>query len=214
MHRFRLPRVYPITDVQISGLSHAEQVHALSEGGATLVQLREKQMPPVDFYNQARAAMAIATREGIQLVINDRIDVALAIGATGVHLGQDDVPPEAARKLLGEEGVIGYSTHNVAQASAAALLPVNYIAIGPVFKTTTKSDPSPEIGLEGMRAVRQAVGEIPLVAIGGITLANAAAVIEAGADSVAVISAVISARDRISETLRAFKQILPPPRST
>jgi thiamine-phosphate pyrophosphorylase len=215
MHsRLRLPRVYPITDVQISGLSHGEQVRLLSEGGATLVQLREKKMPALDFYNDARAAIAIAAQKGIQLIINDRTDVALAIGANSVHLGQDDLPPEAARKLLGDQAVIGYSTHNVAQASAAVSLPVDYVAIGPIFKTTSKTDPSPEVGLEGLRAVRRAVGDIPLVAIGGITLANAAAVIEAGADSVAVISAVISDPARISKSLRAFLQTLPPVRPT
>jgi len=212
--QFRLPRVYPITDVQISGLSHAEQVRLLSEGGATLVQLREKQMPALDYYNHARAALAIATATGLRLIINDRVDLALAVGAGGVHLGQDDLTPQAARKLLGNDAVVGYSTHDVAQASAAAALPVDYIAIGPIFQTATKTDPSPEVGLDGLRAVRKAVGDVPLVAIGGITLANARAVIEAGADSVAVISTLVSEGSRISETLRAFLQSLPLTRPT
>ena len=116
----RLPRVYALTDVQLSGLSHAEQVELLSLGGATLIQLREKQMPPREFYEQAR----MAVRPGVQLIINDRVDVALAVGAQGVHLGQDDMPPEAARKLLGPNAVIGYSTHNIEQAIAAAKLPI------------------------------------------------------------------------------------------
>ena len=201
---FRLPRVYPLTDVQLSGLSHAEQVRLLSEGGATLIQLREKQMAALEFYEQARAALAVAARNGVQLIINDRVDVALAVGVHGVHLGQDDMPPEAARRLLGPEMIIGYSTHTVEQALAALELPVDYIATGPIFQTSTKTDTSPVLGLDGLHAVRQAVGKFPLVAIGGITQANASEVIEAGADSVAVISAVLSDPHQISHAVRAL----------
>jgi len=201
---FRLPRVYPLTDVQLSGLSHAEQVRLLSEGGATLIQLREKQMAALEFYEQARAALAVAARNGAQLIINDRVDVALAVGVHGVHLGQDDMPPEAARRLLGPEMIIGYSTHTVEQALAALELPVDYIATGPIFQTSTKTDTSPVLGLDGLHAVRQAVGKFPLVAIGGITQAKASEVIEAGADSVAVISAVLSDPHQISHAVRAL----------
>ena len=201
---FRLPRVYPLTDVQLSGLSHAEQVRLLSEGGATLIQLREKQMAALEFYEQSRAALAVAARNGVQLIINDRVDVALAVGVHGVHLGQDDMPPEAARRLLGPEVIIGYSTHTVEQALAALELPVDYIATGPIFQTSTKTDTSPVLGLDGLHAVRQAVGKFPLVAIGGITQAKASEVIEAGADSVAVISAVLSDPHQISHAVRAL----------
>ena len=138
----------------------------------------------------------------------------MAIGAQGVHLGQDDLSPGAARRLLGDEAVIGYSTHSVEQARQALTLPIDYLAIGPIFDTATKSDTSPTLGLEGLRAVRKAVGEVPLVAIGGISHANAGAVIEAGADSVAVISALLSDPDQITETTRALLQSLPPPRQT
>jgi len=205
---FRLPRIYPLTDVQLSGLSHAEQVQLLSLGGATLVQLREKRMPELEFYEQARAAMAIAERNGVKLIINDRVDIALAVGAHGVHLGQNDMPPEAARRLLGPEAIIGYSTHTVGQALAALTLPIDYVAIGPIFQTATKTDTSPVLGLEGLRAVRQATGKVPLVAIGGITLANAAEVTQAGADSVAVISALLSYPARITESTRTLLQDL------
>ena len=200
----RLPRVYALTDVQLSGLSHAEQVELLSLGGATLIQLREKQMPPREFYEQAK----IAVRPGVQLIINDRVDVALAVGAQGVHLGQDDMPPEAARKLLGPKAVIGYSTHNIEQAIAAAKLPIDYLAVGPIFATTTKSDTAPVLGLEGLRTVRQAVGAFPLVAIGGITHANARDIIAAGADSVAVISALVSNPTNITDATRNLLQDL------
>jgi len=197
---FRLPRVYPLTDVQLSGLSHAEQVRLLSLGGATLVQLREKQMAGLQFYEQARAAVAA----GVPLIINDRVDIALAVGAHGVHLGQDDMPPEAARRLLGDKAVIGYSTHNVEQAKKALTLPIDYIAIGPIFTTSSKTNPSPTLGLEGLRAVREAVGNAQLVAIGGISHSTAHAVIEAGADSVAVISALLADPAQISHATQSL----------
>jgi thiamine-phosphate pyrophosphorylase len=190
--------------VQLSGISHAEQVKLLSLGGATLIQLREKRMPAREFYEQAKEAVEVAARRGVQLIVNDRVDVALAVGAHGVHLGQDDMPPEAARRLLGSEAVIGYSTHNIEQAVAAAKLPIDYLAIGPIFATTTKSDTAPVLGLEGLRTVRRVVGAFPLVAIGGITSANAADVIAAGADSVALISALLSNSSRISDATRSL----------
>jgi thiamine-phosphate pyrophosphorylase len=208
--RFRLPRVYPLTDVRLSGFSHAEQVQRLSAGGASLVQLREKHMPAVEFYEQAKAAVVVAARSGVQLIINDRVDVALAIGAHGVHLGQDDLPPDAARKLLGLDAILGHSSHNVQQALDALKLPIDYLAIGPIFQTATKTDTSPVLGLEGLRAVRQAIGDFPLVAIGGITAANAREVIDAGANSVALISALLWAPNQITEATRALLQSLPP----
>ena len=204
----KLPRIYPLTDVQLSGFSHAEQVKLLSLGGASLVQLREKRMPAREFYEQAKEAVAVASSCGVQLLINDRVDVALAIGAHGVHLGQDDMPPEAARKLLGPNAVIGYSTHNIEQAIAATRLSIDYLAIGPIFATTSKSDTAPVLGLDGLRAVRRAIGAFPLVAIGGITSENAADVIAAGADSVAVISALLSNSHRIPEATRNLLQDL------
>ena len=195
----KLPLVYPLTDVQLSGLSHAEQVRLLSLGGASLIQLREKRMPALEFYEQAKAAQ----QSGVQLIINDRVDIALATGAAGVHLGQDDLPPDAARQLLGPRAIIGYSTHNVDQAISAVKLPIDYLAIGPIFSTSTKTDTAPVLGLEGLRAVRRAIGQFPLVAIGGITQTNARDVIDAGADSVAVISALLS-----STNITAATQIL------
>jgi thiamine-phosphate pyrophosphorylase len=201
---FRLPRIYPLTDVQLSGLSHADQVELLSLGGATLIQLRDKQLPALQLYQQARAAVAVAEKRGVQLIINDRVDVALATSAHGVHLGQDDVPPEAARRLLGDDTIIGYSTHSAAQAQKALTSPIDYIAIGPIFTTATKTDTAPMLGLDGLRAVREAIGNVQLVAIGGISHANAREVIEAGADSVAVISALLSNPNQIAEATRAL----------
>lgn len=185
---FRLPQIYPITDTRISGLSHADQVALFAERGATLVQLREKRAPALRFYEEAKAALAVAAERGMRLIVNDRVDIAMAIGGAGVHLGQDDLPPEAARRLLGDDAVIGYSTHSVTQALKASQLPIDYLAVGPIFSTTTKENPDPVVGLDGLRTVREALGGLPLVAIGGITPANAAEVIQAGADSVAMIS--------------------------
>ena len=204
----QLPRIYPITDVQLSGLSLVQQVRLLSLGGAPLIQLREKHQPAREFYEQAKAAVAVAAPWGVQLLINDRVDIALAVGAHGVHLGQDDMPPDAARKLLGPDAVIGYSTHNIEQAIAATKLPIDYLAIGPIFATTTKSDTAPVIGLDGLRAVRQEIGTFPLVAIGGITRENAQEVIQAGADSVAVISALLSNSTAITKATRLLLQDL------
>jgi thiamine-phosphate pyrophosphorylase len=199
---FRLPRVYPITDTQISGLSHADQVALFAEAGATLVQLREKRASAAEFYEAAKAALAVAAERGVQLIVNDRVDIALAIAASGVHLGQDDLPPEAARRLLGDEAVLGYSTHSVSQALEAAALPIDYLAIGPIFSTRTKENPDPVVGLEGLRTVRDAIGRLPLVAIGGITPAHAVDVIRAGADSVAMISGLWDEGSIVSSAFR------------
>ena len=200
--RFRLPRVYPITDTRISGLSHAEQVALFADGGATVVQLREKHAPALEFYEQAKAALEVAKKRGVQVIINDRADIALALGAAGVHLGQDDLPPEAARRLLGEDAIIGYSTHSLAQIQEAAKLPIDYLAIGPIFPTSTKENPERVVGLDGVRLAREAIGDRALVGIGGISPANARDVIDAGADSVALIHALLSDPQQVSATLQ------------
>ena len=205
---FRLPRVYPITDTRVSGLSHAEQVARLAAGGATVVQLRDKHAPPLDFYEQAKAAIEVARQHGVQLIINDRVDIALAVGAGGVHLGQDDLPPQAARALLGDDVVIGFSTHNLAQAIEASTWPIDYLALGPIFATSTKENSDPVVGLELLRAVRRAIGERPLVAIGGISHLNAREAIQAGADSVALISGLFTGPAGVSETLQNLLQSL------
>lgn len=180
-------RLYPLTDRRLSGLSHAEQVLQLGEGGATLIQLREKSLSPLEFYREAEAAMCIARTRGVKIVINDRVDIALALNADGVHLGQEDMPPHAARRVLGRDAIIGFSTHNLEQARLAAEMPIDYIAIGPIFATSTKQASDAPLGLEGLRLARKAVGRRPLVAIGGITLENSLEVLTSGADAIAVI---------------------------
>ena len=199
---FHLPKVYPITDTNLSGLSHAEQIDRLIAGGATLIQLRDKHAASRDLYPQAEAALQIARKHDVRLIINDRVDVALALGADGVHLGQTDMPVEAARRLLGERVIVGISTHNLEQAKLAANMPVDYVAFGPIFKTSTKENPDPIAGLEALRGVRTIVGSLPVVAIGGITLANAGEAWRAGADAVSSIAALVSDPSRIPENMR------------
>jgi thiamine-phosphate pyrophosphorylase len=204
---FDLPRVYPITDTRISELSHAEQVLRLIRGGATLLQIRDKDATPREFYQQAAAALDIAHRHKARLIINDRVDIALALNADGVHLGQSDLSVEAARKLLGEDAIIGFSTHDIAQATQAARLPINYIAFGPIFETSTKRNPDPVAGLLALRQVRACVGSLPLVAIGGIGQTNVRSVLEAGADAVAMISKLVSEPARIAENMREMMRL-------
>lgn len=200
----QLPKIYPITDVSIGKVSHAEQFRRLVDGGAGVIQLREKNASPREFYEAAREVLSLAEEKNVRVIINDRADIAFALKAFGVHLGQDDLPPEAARRLLGKDAVIGFSTHSVGQAIEAVDFPVDYIAVGPVFATRTKRNPDPVVGLEGVRRVRKAVGNFPLVAIGGITLENARDVFAAGADSVAVIGDLIGEPDEITGKMKRF----------
>lgn len=189
---FEPDRLYAITDRAMARRSHDEIVDAVARGGGRLVQLREKQLPARALYREAAAAILKARGAGMRLIINDRADIALLVGADGVHLGQEDLAPEKVRALLGEDAIIGLSTHSLEQAQIADRLPVDYIAVGPIYRTGTKPEASAgvtsgQVGLELLRSVR-AVVQKPIVAIGGITLENAPEVLRAGADSVAVIS--------------------------
>lgn len=199
---FTIEKIYPITDTRITNLSHAEQVKLLIEGGARFIQLREKFLSPGDFFPQAEEAISVAREHNVKIIINDRVDIALALKADGVHLGQDDLPPEKAREILGENAIIGFSTHSVEQAIEAVKLPIDYVAIGPVFATKTKENPDAIVGIEGVRQVRNAIGEFPLVAIGGITSENFREVFKAGANSLAIISEILSPPENISEKLK------------
>jgi thiamine-phosphate pyrophosphorylase len=198
---FKLPKLYPITDTHVSGLSHARQVEQLAAGGASIVQLREKRASPREFYRDALEAVSIARSLGVQIIINDRVDIAIAVKADGVHLGQDDLPAGHARRLLGEGRIIGFSTHSPDQAMEADSASIDYVAIGPVFQTFTKENPDPVVGLEVVRDVKRHLSK-PLVAIGGVTLQTALSVIEAGADSVAVITDLLAGGDIVRQTRR------------
>jgi thiamine-phosphate pyrophosphorylase len=183
-------------------LSHREQVVRLTEGGATLIQLREKEDEPRNFFNDAIEALRIARSAKAKLIINDRVDIALAINAEGVHLGQTDIPVEAARRLLGANAIIGFSTHNLEQVKAALDLPIDYLAFGPIFPTTSKENPDPIAGVSQLAAAKRLVGSLPLVAIGGIGSINLSQVFAAGADSAAVLSAALKDPTQITENLR------------
>ena len=198
----RPERIYPITDRGLSGLSHVEQVRRLIAGGARFIQLRDKHASPAEFYAEAREALHLAREHGVKIIINDRVDIALALGADGVHLGQDDLPSAEARRLMGEQAIIGYSTHNLKQARLAIEQPIDYLALGPIFTTTTKADADPVAELDTLRAVREIAEGLPIVAIGGINLHNIKRVFDAGADSVAIISDILAEPELISERFR------------
>jgi thiamine-phosphate pyrophosphorylase len=190
---FSFPRLYPIlVPSRIGGGSMPEICEFASEvveGGARIVQLREKQSSSKEILRLARELRRVLPNEA-RLIINDRADLAVAAGAEGVHLGQDDIPPDAARKIIGPARMLGVSTHNAQQLEIAHRTSADYIAIGPVFATISKDNPDPLIGLEGIRQGRSLTNK-PLVAIGGITLQNCRSVIAAGADCVAIIGAIL-----------------------
>lgn len=189
------PFLYLVTDRGLAGARGlADIVREAIVGGVTLVQLREKSLLHAEFVAEARALATVCHTHGVPLIVNDDIDVALDAGADGVHLGQSDASPQEARARLGAEAIIGLSIENATQARAAAALDVDYLAASPVFATPTKTDTAPPLGLEGVRAIRRLCDK-PLVAIGGINLSNALTVLRAGADGVAVVSALMAATD-------------------
>lgn len=188
-------RLYLVTDNVLSrGRPLVEIVRAAVEGGVTCVQLREKELSTRDFLAQALLLMQMLKAYQVPLVINDRIDVALGCGAQGVHLGQSDMPVLEARRLLPPETFIGWSVENLDEVAQAAALPVDYLGVSPVFSTPTKTDTHTPWGLEGLRLIRTR-SLLPLVAIGGLHEGNAREVLQAGADGLAVVSAVCAAQD-------------------
>lgn len=190
----RLAGLHLVTDSALCGERGVlAVVEAAVRGGARVVQLREKTLPTRAFVERARALKALLQPLGVPLIINDRLDVALACGADGVHVGQEDLSPRDMRRWL-PDGLIGLSIERIEQLDAAERLPVDYYGASPVFATATKADAAPALGLEGLRALRARTMR-PLVAIGGIGEHNAAAVMAAGADALAVVSALCAAPD-------------------
>ncbi len=195
MVRPRPGAFYPVTDSgSPAGLGHLELVQLLLAAGVRFLQIREKRLPDGDFFRVLLEIADLCNRAGAAFVVNDRVDLALACGAAGVHLGQTDLPVGHARRLLGPRAVIGVSTHSEEQLRLALKWPVDYIAVGPIFATSTKKSEYRPLGLDFVRTAR-GLTDLPLVAIGGIGLENAEAVWAAGADSVAVISDVAGAPD-------------------
>jgi thiamine-phosphate pyrophosphorylase len=190
----RLPRVYPILDTEsllARGIRLETAAASLIDGGAGILQIRHKGHWPRELFDTARVVARLCRESGVPLIVNDRADFALLLEA-GLHVGQDDLPPRDARKLMGPDALIGFSSHNPRQLCAAGGEPVDYVALGPVFATASKRNPDPVVGVDEVRRCR-ALLEKPLVAIGGITLDNAPDVLRAGADSVAVIGGLYPA---------------------
>lgn len=194
MRRTLDPRLYLVTDERLAEAELLARVAAAAGAGVTLVQLRAKAAGTRRRIALARRLIELLAPHGIPLIVNDDVEAALAAGAAGVHLGQSDEAAAAARARLGAEAVIGLSLEAVGQVAAVDLAVVDYVAASPVFATATKADIAPPLGLAGVRAIR-ARTRAPLVGIGGIDAANAAAVLAAGADGVAVVSAILGAAD-------------------
>jgi thiamine-phosphate pyrophosphorylase len=200
-------RLYLVTDQpSLRGRQLLDVVRAAVQGGVSCVQLREKSLSTRDFVAQALAVKALLDPLGVPLVINDRIDVALACQAQGVHLGQSDMPVTIARQMLPPEVLIGLSVENLGDVECAAGQAVDYLGVSPIFATPTKTDTAAPWGLEGLRQVR-ALTDLPLVAIGGIHLTNARDVLQAGADGLAVVSAICSADDPAAAA-QSFRQLI------
>ena len=199
----QLPKLYAIVDVTCfapqlrTTNSIVEFARDLGEGGVTLLQYRNKEGATRDMLRHAREIKRVLEGK-VKLIMNDRADLCVAAAYDGVHLGQDDLPADGARLVVGGDRIVGVSTHNPQQVKDADAGPADYIAIGPVFPTTRKKNPDALVGLEGVKAARAATKK-SLVAIGGITRTNAPAVVDAGADSVAVISDLLSSPRRVAE---------------
>jgi thiamine-phosphate pyrophosphorylase len=187
-----LPRIYPILDTETlinRGIGVEVAAAAFLDGGAGILQFRHKGHWSRQVYSMAESVARLCREAGAPLVINDRADFAMLLGA-GLHIGQDDLPPRDARRLVGNDVLLGYSSHNTAQLVGAGGEPVDYVALGPVFATASKQNPDPVVGIEEVRRCC-ALLDRPLVAIGGITLQNAPLVLGAGAASVAVIAGML-----------------------
>ncbi len=183
-----------ILDAALLAIPETECAQKLVAAGVRLLQYRNKRASARELFASSKRLSALLIPQGVTFVVNDRADVAMAADASGVHVGQEDLGVEAARSVIGAGKLLGVSTHNLEQFKDAAATSADYIALGPVFSTSTKANPAPVVGIELIRQVRSLTDK-PIVAIGGITLERAAEVIQAGADSVAVISDILLAPD-------------------
>ena len=201
--------LHVLTDRTLAlGRTDAAIVSAAILGGATVIQLRGKQLTGADLVHTGRRLAAMCRAAGVVFIVNDRLDVALAVESDGAHIGQDDLPPRDARRLLGPDRLLGVSVCSVDEAVRAVAAGADYLGVGPVFETATKRDAGPVMGLDAVTRISQAVS-VPVVAIGGITAANAGLVIAAGAAGVAVISAIVAAPDVGAATLELRRALLP-----
>ena len=204
--RLVLPRLYVILDAALLSIPESGCARQLADAGVRLVQYRNKTASSRDLLENSKRLWEELGPRSVTFIVNDRADVAALAGARGVHVGQEDLDVEEARGVVGRDKLVGVSTHNRAQFEQAAGSSADYIAVGPIFSTTTKSNPDPVVGLEFIRQMR-ALTDKPIVAIGGITLERAAEVVQAGADSVAVISDILRARN-VRERARRYVETL------
>jgi len=205
--------LYLVTDRGLArGRAMLDIVRAAVQGGVTCVQLREKTCSTREFIEEALAVKEFLRSRGVPLIINDRVDVALAVGADGVHLGQKDMPLAAARAIVTDTMLIGISAESLADAVAAQRGGADYLGVSPIFATPTKTDAAAPLGLAGLQTIRRAV-HIPLVGIGGLNRQNAAAVVRCGADGVAVVSAIVAAEDP-EQAARELVQVIRSARRT
>jgi thiamine-phosphate pyrophosphorylase len=206
--RLVLPRLYVILDAALlpSDKSEVEMAASLAEAGVRLLQYRNKAAAARELFDKSQALAEELGPRGVALIVNDRPDVAAATGARGVHVGQDDLEVKGARRVIGGEKWVGVSTHNRDQFREAAKTSADYVAVGPIFATASKANPDPVVGLDVLRQVRRLTDK-PIVAIGGIALEQAAEVMEAGADSIAVISGILRAADPAARA-RQYLEVL------
>jgi thiamine-phosphate pyrophosphorylase len=204
--RLVLPRLYVILDATLITSSERDCAASLAQAGVRLLQHRNKTAPARQYLDSSRALAQMLCSQGVSFFVNDRPDVAFLAGANGVHVGQEDLDVEKVRRVVGRDKLVGVSTHNLEQFERAAASSADYIAVGPIFSTSSKANPDPVVGVDFLRSVR-ALTDKPIVAIGGITLDRAAAVIEAGADSVAVISGILKAADPGERTSQYIKTL-------
>jgi thiamine-phosphate pyrophosphorylase len=204
--RLVLPRLYVILDAALLTVPETECADKLAAAGVRLLQFRNMQASAREILASSKRLSLLLAPQGVTFVVNDRADVALAAEANGVHVGQEDLGVEAARSVVGEGKLLGVSTHSLVQLKDAATTSADYVAVGPVFSTSSKANPDPVVGIELIRRARPLTDK-PIVAIGGITLERAAEVIEAGADSVAVISDILLAPDP-GQRARQYIEIL------
>jgi len=192
--RLVLPRLYVILDAALLTIPDTDCAQKLADAGVRLLQYRNKNASTREIFDASKRFAALLLPQGVTFFVNDRADVAALAGASGVHVGQEDLGVEAARSVIGPGKLVGVSTHNREQFELAAATSADYIAVGPVFATSTKANPDPVVGTDLLRQVRPLTDK-PIVAIGGITLDRATEAFEAGADSVAVISDILLAPD-------------------
>lgn len=204
--RLVMPRLYVILDAAMLTQPAGETAKKLIDAGVQLLQYRDKKAVAREFWSKSREIAEVARKAGCSFFVNDRPDIAYLAGANGVHVGQEDLDAEQARAVVGPERWVGVSTHNLKQFEEAAATSADYIAVGPIFPTSSKVNPDPVVGTELLSRVRSLTRK-PIVAIGGITLERAPEVLQAGADSVAVISDILQAKDPTAKTREYIQRL-------